>query len=348
MLSNHGIIPIGSKIAIYSVRSILRLVKICVAGAINWDINLFVERFPQIGEEVPIKRITRVPGGKAANVAVASVRILGSGKTALLGCLGKDKIAKVQREILEDEGVNISGITVTEDAESGQAYIIIDKEGRNFINTMFGANLMFSPQNLKDPLVSSLVYSSSVIILIDPPLETIEAAASLSHRYKKTVIWDAGVRSGVGVEKLEKILKNLDYVVVNQVEVNNLTGEESAEEAWTILSNANNRLKLIVKLGERGSLLISPDKKIEVPGVNLNELNLQVVNTVGCGDSFLGVFGAYKSLRLNDREALERANLAGALKATQLETRGSPTKQTLENFLKYRQQAIETKRPQVC
>jgi len=30
------------------------LVKICVAGAIDWDINLFVERFPEIGEEVPV------------------------------------------------------------------------------------------------------------------------------------------------------------------------------------------------------------------------------------------------------------------------------------------------------
>jgi ribokinase len=181
-----------------------------------------------------------------------------------------------------------------------------------------------------------LIYSSSIIILIDSPLETIEAAASLSHRYEKTVIWDAGVRSGVGVEKLEKILKNLDYVVVNQVEVNNLTGEENAEKAWKMLSNSNDRLKLIVKLGEKGCLLISPDKKIEVTGINLNELNLQVVNTVGCGDSFLGVFGAYKSLRLNDREALERANLAGALKATRPETRGSPTKQILEHFLRYR------------
>ncbi len=40
------------------------LVKICVVGAINWDINLFVERFPEIGEEVPVEKISRVPGGK--------------------------------------------------------------------------------------------------------------------------------------------------------------------------------------------------------------------------------------------------------------------------------------------
>ena len=45
-------------------------------GAINWDINLFMVRLPRPGEEVPVKEIQRVSGGTAANVAVASARIL--------------------------------------------------------------------------------------------------------------------------------------------------------------------------------------------------------------------------------------------------------------------------------
>jgi sugar/nucleoside kinase (ribokinase family) len=30
------------------------LIKVVVAGAINWDINLFVQRFPRPGEEMPV------------------------------------------------------------------------------------------------------------------------------------------------------------------------------------------------------------------------------------------------------------------------------------------------------
>jgi len=309
------------------------LVKICVAGAINWDINLFVERFPEIGEEVPVKRITRVPGGKAANVAVASSRILGPERAALIGCLGRDSIADRQIRILKDEGVVVSGIKFSREAESGQAYIIIDRDGRNVINTLFGANLKLLPEDLLCPSISSLLLKSRIVTLIDPPIETIESAASLAREQNKTVVWDAGVRSVLGIEKLETVLKSLDYLVINQVEMKNLTGEKDPSKAWDRLSRVNERLKLVVKLGERGCSLISSGRVMRVPAVDLEELGLQVVNTVGCGDAFLGVFAAYKSQGLGDEEALERANLAGALKATKSETRGSPTKDELERYL---------------
>jgi len=310
------------------------LVKICVAGAINWDINLFVERFPQIGEEVPVVKITRVPGGKAANVAVAAARILGPGETALIGCLGRDAIAEQQMRILEDEGVVVSGIKVTEDAESGQAYIIIDKAGRNVINTLFGANLKLLPEDLQNKPIFDLLRESSIVTLVDPPVETIQAAVHIAKKHQKTVVWDAGVRSVLGLRKLRKVLESLDYLVLNQVEVKNLTGESDPQLAWERLSTINERLKLIVKLGEKGCTFIDRDRIIDVQGVNLKELGLHVVNTVGCGDAFLGVFVASKAQGLNDEESLERANLAGALKATKPATRGSPTMDELEKYLK--------------
>ena len=312
------------------------MAKICVAGAINWDINLFVERFPEIGEEVTVKKIARVPGGKAANVAVASARILGAGQTALLGCLGKDAIAEQQRKILKDEGVDVSGVKISENEESGQAYIIIDRDGRNVINTLFGANLQLLPTDLQEKNVSTLLKESSIVTLIDPPIETIEAAASTAKKRRKTVVWDAGVRSVLGAEKLETVLKNLDYIVLNQVEVKNLTGKRKPEESWNQLSTVNRNLKLIVKLGEKGCTLISEDQHLEVPGVNLTKFSLQVVNTVGCGDAFLGVFIASKSQGLTDQESLKRANLAGALKASKAETRGSPTRKELDNYLHFK------------
>ena len=40
-------------------------------GAINWDINFFMDRLPRTGEEVPVNEIQRVSGGTAANVSVA-------------------------------------------------------------------------------------------------------------------------------------------------------------------------------------------------------------------------------------------------------------------------------------
>jgi len=312
------------------------MTKICVLGAINWDINLFVERFPEIGEEVPVLKITRIPGGKGANVAVAAARLLGPGETALISCLGQDSIAEQQIKILKDEGVVVSGIKISNDAESGQAYILIDRDGRNVISTLFGANLQLLPEDLHNPKILSLIMESSIITLIDPPIETIEAATSLAKKHEKTMIWDAGVRSTLGIERLETILKNIDYLVINEVEVKNLTGETNPLKAWQLLSEVNKNLSLIVKLGERGCSMISPEIMISVPPVDLKNLGLKVVNTVGCGDAFLGVFAASKAEGMDDIEALERANLAGALKATKPETRGSPNKEELERYLRFK------------
>jgi len=33
------------------------LIAVAVLGAINWDINLFVKRFPEVGEEVAVEKI---------------------------------------------------------------------------------------------------------------------------------------------------------------------------------------------------------------------------------------------------------------------------------------------------
>jgi ribokinase len=316
------------------------LVKTCVIGAINWDINLFVERFPEIGEEVPVEKITRVPGGKAANVAVASARILGPEQVALIGCLGNDSIAEQQINILKSESVVVSGIKSIQNAESGQAYILIDRNGRNIINTMFGANLKLTPNDLQEKATLNLIMESSIITLIDPPFETIEAASTLARKKGKIVFWDAGVRSVLTIKKLGEILKNLNYLVINQVEVKNLTEEQEPVKAWAKLSTVNNRLRLIVKLGEKGCSLISSEQIVTVPGIDLEKLGLKVVNTVGCGDAFLGIFVASKSQGLSDKECLEQANLAGALKATKPETRGSPTKQEFEKYLMYKKDGI--------
>ncbi|MFQ6094756.1 MAG: carbohydrate kinase family protein [Candidatus Bathyarchaeia archaeon] len=311
------------------------MVDVVVLGAVNWDINLFVKRFPEVGEEVPVEKITRVPGGKAANVAVAAARILGPGRASVIGCLGRDEIAENQIKILEKEGVITSGIEVLDGEESGQAYIIIDQNGRNVINTFFGANLKLSPELLRSRGILSLLREASIMTVIDPPIETIREAVFIGREEKKTVIWDAGVRSTLGITPLKEILKKIDYLVINEVEVKNLTGKNDPLAAWNILSEINSGITLVAKLGSRGCMMVDPEEAVQVRAVDLERLGLRVVNTVGCGDAFLGVFVASKAEGVSDKEALERANLAGALKATKPETRGSPLKDELKKYLKF-------------
>ena len=162
-------------------------------GAINWDINLFMERLPRAGEEVPVREIQRVSGGTAANVAVASARLLGKKRVAFIGALGKDEIGDKQRNILWEEGVDDSGLLFVQGEESGQAYISIGGDGENEIHTYFGANLKLDGVCLCDPERLKLIEGAKVCVIMDPPLETARCLAELCREQGVTVIWDPGV-----------------------------------------------------------------------------------------------------------------------------------------------------------
>ncbi|HKM77687.1 MAG TPA: PfkB family carbohydrate kinase, partial [Candidatus Bathyarchaeia archaeon] len=74
---------------------------------------------------------------------------------------------------------------------------------------------------------------------------------------------------------------------------------------------------------------------ISSKALDIELVGLKVVNTVGCGDAFLGAFVAALSEGRSDVEALKWGNCAGGLKATRSETRGSPDRDTLLRHLKF-------------
>ena len=312
------------------------MVDLVCCGAINWDINLFMERLPRTGEEVPVAEIQRVSGGTAANVSVAATRILGPGRVAFLGALGGDDIAERQLKILEEEGVDASGVLRAMDEESGQAYITIGADGENEIHTYFGANLRLTPQRLSDPERLRIIKEARVAVIMDPPLETAERLAELCKENMETVIWDPGVYAELGLESLAPTIRNVDYFVLNHLEFENLLATSDPREVGARLEAVKRGIKAIIKHGREGCSLCGDGggTTIHIDAVPLERLGLEVVNTVGCGDAFIGAFAASKVKGYDDMEALRRGCAAGSFKATRKETRGGPTAEQLRDMLR--------------
>ncbi len=312
------------------------MAELVCCGAINWDINLFSERLPRTGEEVTVHEIRRVSGGTAANVAVAAARILGPGRVAFIGALGDDDIAERQLDILEGEGVDASGVVRAKGLESGQAYITIGSRGENEIHTYFGANMRLTRQRLEEPARLSLIRGARVAVLMDPPLEAAEGFAGLCRANDVTVLWDPGVYAELGVEALSHVMKDVDYFILNHLEFENLLGTSDPEQVGRLLSAEKRGIKAIIKRGGDGCTLCGGGKgaTIHIGAVPLERLGLQVVNTVGCGDAFIGAFAAAKVEGMSDIDALRRGCAAGSFKATRMETRGGPTEEELEEMLR--------------
>jgi ribokinase len=303
-----------------------------VTGALNWDINLFVERLPRPGEEVVVQKVDRVPGGKGGNVSVAASRILGQRKVGLLACVGKDEIGKKQLSILKEDGVNISAVQTLIKLESGQAYITIDEKGRNNIETHFGANAGLKRDHILLPEVQSLFGNCRMMVVIDPPRQVAGRILSEGRRLRRSVLWHPGVLTRFGMEEFKGEMEGLDYLVLNEHEALAFTGTRTLADSVVAFNKVSPKMKILVTLGSKGFAFYDKGKQLKMRSVNLAKMGRKIVNTTGCGDAFVGAFAAYKVLGLADIEALKHGNMAAALKATRPETRGSPTRKELEEF----------------
>jgi ribokinase len=311
------------------------MVDLICCGAINWDINLFMNRLPRTGEEVAVYEIQRVSGGTAANVSVAAARILGKGRVAFIGALGIDSIAKEQFKILKEEGVDHSGVLSIPEEESGQAYISISKDGSNEIHTYFGANLKISEDHINDRERLDLIKQVKVCVIMDPPLKTAKKLAELCKANGVKVIWDPGVHVNSGLEVLLPVMQYVDYFILNHIEYESLLGTSNPKKVKEALTRYVQKINTIIKQGSKGCKMCESDVNtiIQIEAVPLKKLGLKVVNTVGCGDAFIGGFASGLVQGKTHIESLRQACAAGSYKATRIETRGGPTKEKLEKFI---------------
>ena len=311
--------------------------EILVSGAINWDTTIFVERLPNPGEEVRATKVISVPGGKAANTAVAAAKILGTNNVGIIGMLGTDDIAKNQIKILQNDGIDTSLIFRHDALLSGQAYVIVDSRGENMILSHQAANLAITPEDVSRPDVLSAVEKSNTIIVIDPPLDTAGSLIISARRVGKTIIWSPALLTSYGLSAMQKFVTHVDYLILNQQEARSLTsmddGVQACSKISNFLSSRNDDVVVVVTLGGEGCVLCTKGKSMIIPPLDLaSRSDLKIVSTVGAGDTFVGAFVAFKLKGFEDMKALYLANIAAALKTSREDTRGSPTFEEIKRY----------------
>ena len=307
--------------------------KILVCGAINWDTMLFVDRFPNPGEEVRVMKVISVPGGKAANTAVAAVKILGANSVGVIGMLGVDDIADSQIKILQNEGVDTSLIFQHDGMLSGQAYVIVDSKGEDVILTHQAANLAITPEHVIRPEVLSAIDKTSTLIVIDPPLDIAGSLIIYARRTGKSVIWSPALLTNYGLSAVQRYMTHVDYLILNQQEASSLTWMDNGVQACTKISKSVMGRNVVVTLGDGGCVICTDGKSMMIPPMHLASSDLKIVSTVGAGDTFVGAFGAFKLKGFEDARALYLANIAAALKTAREETRASPTYEEIKRYV---------------
>ena len=107
--------------------------RVLVVGSANVDYAVAAPRLPRVGETVTGGTLLVNHGGKGANQAVAARRL--GAEVRFVACVGDDGPGLEIRAALEHEGIGVAGVSVTREAATGTALIVIDPEGRTGISS---------------------------------------------------------------------------------------------------------------------------------------------------------------------------------------------------------------------
>lgn len=274
--------------------------RLAVLGSVNLDLVARTPRLPRPGETVTGAALTRVPGGKGANQALAARR-LGT-DVALFAAVGADAEAGEALALLRAEGVDLSRCRVDPERPTGIALVIVDACGENQIVVAPGANAAFAPDAL------DFAEWDAVICQLEAPIQTVAAAACAAPAF---FCLNAAPVKPVP----DDILRACDLLVVNELEA------AAFADRLALVSGL-----VAVTFGARGAELRRGGRLV----ASASPPAVRAVDTTGAGDVFTAALTSALVSGQPEPEALTFACAAGALATTEVGAQTSfPRRETV-------------------
>jgi ribokinase len=277
---------------------------VIVVGSLNIDHVVHAPRHPEIGETILGSDFRTFFGGKGANQAVAASR--SGASVSMVGKVGADNMGDTILNNLLKEGIDLTYLQRDQGAATGVAQIVVDDLGRNTIVVAPGANGLVTAEDIQ---LAQLAFSdASVLVLqLEIPLEAVETAVQLGVENNLIILLNPSPAQPLR----PTLLRQVDYLVLNQSEVKLLSGKDELQAAIHQLQEWGSKT-ILVTLGEDGVLLIEGQTQM-----HLKAYAVKAVDTVGAGDAFVGAFAARVAAGATPIEAARAGNAAGALAITQ-------------------------------
>lgn len=272
---------------------------ILVVGSINMDICLRVQDIPRPGETVLSQSISKNPGGKGANQAVAAAKL--GGEVVMLGCVGDDEHGGMLLHSLSSAGVDTQHILILPGCASSSAFICIADSGENAIVVDSSANMFVSPEYLLEH--EQLFREAEFCVLqMEIPSQSVRTAMQLSKKHGTKVVLNPSPLSGFD----KSLLHGIDVLIPNESEAAALMEGQDFEAFMAHYGIG----QMIVTLGSKGCMQYSSQGE---PRFSPSAPR-KAVDTTGAGDTFLGAF--VTALSEKNPDALAFANTAAGIAVT--------------------------------
>jgi len=253
---------------------------IVVLGSVNLDIVATVARLPRAGETITGAALSRYPGGKGANQALAARRL--GADVSLVAQVGNDAEANIALSLLREGGVDLSGVETSTVHPTGTALIAVAASGENQIIVAPGANAALRGVQL--PAADALICQLEV------PAESVVHAVAQFEGF-------VCVNLAPSKEIDDAVLRQSDLVIVNETEAEWYGDKLDVCTGWVARS-----------LGASGAELWKAGELV----VRCDAPRVTAVDTTAAGDTFVAALTVALIENQAPRQALEFACAAGA------------------------------------
>jgi fructokinase len=241
-----------------------------------------------------VKSWTPYPGGAPANVATALVK-LGT-PSGFIGCVGQDDIGDLLVKLLQDLGVDISGVQRHPSAHTRGVYVTRSQTGdrtfagfgetptNEFADTRLQANQL--PPKLFET-ADFLVLGTLGLAYPDSHAAITQALDFAAH-YGTKVVLDINWRPvfwqnpAIAPQTIQEIVHRADLIKLTDEEADWLFG---TTDPSAIAQRLNISSGVIVTAGEKGCAYCLKGNTGQLPA-----FSMPVLDTTGAGDGFLAGF----------------------------------------------------------
>nr|WP_317450440.1 ribokinase [uncultured Sellimonas sp.] len=269
-----------------------------VFGSLNLDYVYELDHIVNPGETISSRSLRCNPGGKGLNQAIALAKA--GGNIWIAGKIGED--GSMLKQVCENAGVNVEGLMISK-SPTGNAIIQVDSEGRNSIILFPGANRDQTEQEIIKVLEH---FSKGDYLFLQNEINGIELLIQeASKRGMKIVLNPSPFEPEIMTYDLEKI----EWIILNEVEVCQMTGEKMIEQALKKLKEICPGAGIVLTLGEKGSRCFVEGKEYVQ-----NAYSCNVEDTTAAGDTFTGYFFAHVMEKEHEiQKALDEAARAATI-----------------------------------
>ena len=280
--------------------------KILNYGSMNLDYVYQVPRFVQPGETLDVSSRELKYGGKGLNQSVSLARA--GARVYHAGTVGKG--GEPLLKYLQENGVHTEHVTAVDEIQ-GHTVIQVNPQGENSILLYGGSNRC---QRMEDVLKTLSAFDPGDLLVLQNEINYLPQIVDAAAGRGMKIILNPSPCS----EELRKVdFQKISWLIMNEVEAGQITGESDPEKAWESLHRRWPSLSALITLGGRGSVGFRVRGE-EVESAMQPAERVTPVDTTGAGDTYTGYFLAALTEGRPLQVCMELASRAAALSVTRL------------------------------